>query len=106
MSTMVGALNVTIDTACKEASLTQNILARIEGAAEKLAAAQHQADQYLDEVSRVLAETHQEFASNMRTTLGEANKQFYTSLTEATSLLREGIQELDATLNSAVAPKR
>ena len=99
MATMVGALNDTVDAARKEATLTQNILARIEGSAEKLAAAQHQADHYLDEVSRVLTETHQQFASNMRSTLGEANKQFYTSLTEATSLLREGIQELDATLS-------
>ena len=101
---MVGALNDTVDAARKEASMTQDVLAHIERSAEKLAAAQHEADHYLDEVSRVLTETHQEFASNMRTTLGEANKQFYASLTEATSLLREGIQELDATLSGIGNP--
>jgi hypothetical protein len=97
---MVSALNEAVDSARNEASLTTDILSRIDGAAAKLATAQDQADKYLDEVSQVLKETHQEFASNMRTTLGEANKQFYSSLSEATSLLREGIQELDATLSS------
>lgn len=104
LSTMISALNDTVDAARKEASMTQDVLAHIERSAEKLAAAQHEADHYLDEVSRVLTETHQEFASNMRTTLGEANKQFYASLTEATSLLREGIQELDATLSGIGNP--
>ncbi len=106
LSTMVGALNDTVDAARKEATMTQDVLAHIERSAEKLAAAQHEADHYLDEVSRVLTETHQEFASNMRTTLGEANKQFYASLTEATSLLREGIQELDATLSGIGNPAK
>lgn len=98
LADMVSALNETVDAARNEASLTTDILSRIDGAAAKLATAQDQADKYLDEVSQVLAGTHQEFASNMRATLGEANKQFYSSLSEATSLLREGIQELDATL--------
>jgi hypothetical protein len=105
LTTMIGSLNDAVDTARKEASLSQDVLQRIEGSAEKLAAAQHQADRYLDDVSRVLVETHQEFTGNMRTTLGEANKQFYASLSEATSLLREGIQELDATLSGiAITP--
>lgn len=104
LSSMVSALNDTVDTARKEATMTQDVLAHIERSAEKLADAQHEADHYLEAVSRVLTETHQEFASNMRTTLGEANKQFYASLTEATSLLREGIQELDATLSGIGNP--
>lgn len=101
ISQMVGALNETVATARKEASMTGDILSRIEAAAAKLGVAQAQADKYLEEVSRVLAEAHQQFASNMRNTLGEANKQFYTSLSTATSLLRESIEELDVALSGA-----
>jgi MotA/TolQ/ExbB proton channel family len=97
---MLTELRATVENAKTEASLTTNILARIDGAATKLAQAQGQADTYLERISEVLAEAHQEFSDNMRKTLGDANQQFYDQLTRATQLLRVGIQELEVSLGS------
>jgi glycerate kinase len=46
-----------------------DILTRIDGATAKLAQAQGQAETYLEKISEVLAEAHQEFSDNMRKTL-------------------------------------
>jgi len=97
---MLTELRATVENAKTEASLTTDILARIDGAATKLAQAQGQADTYLERISEVLAEAHQEFSDNMRKTLGDANQQFYDQLTRATQLLRVGIQELEVSLGS------
>lgn len=97
---MLTELRASVESAKKEASLTSDILARIDSAASKLSEAQIQAENYLEKISEVLAETHQEFADNMKKTLGEANRQFYDQLTQATQLLRTGIQELEATLTT------
>ena len=86
--------------------MTSDILARIEGAAAKLAQAQIQAEEYLDKISEVLAEAHQEFGENMRKTLGEANREFYDQLSQATKLLRVGIQELEVSLGASAVGGR
>ncbi len=99
LNEMIEALKSTVASARKEATLTADILARIDSATQKLAAAQNQADRYLGQVTEVLEQTHQEFASSMRNTLNEANQQFFQHLTDATSLLRESIGELDAALS-------
>jgi hypothetical protein len=97
---MVSSLKETAEVAARDASLTSDLVGRIEAAAAKLAAAQQQADGYLEEVSEVLAESHQRFAEGMRQTVGEANTAFHNELTQATSLLRDAIQELEVTLPS------
>lgn len=95
---MLGNLGSIVESARKEASLTEDVLTRIEGSAQKLFAAQHQADTYLSSVSDVLTQTHKDFTSNMRSTLKDVNNQFFDHLTTAVSRLREGIEELEATL--------
>jgi hypothetical protein len=97
---MLTELRATVENAKTEASLTTDILARIDGSATKLAQAQGQAETYLEKISEVLAEAHQEFSDNMRKTLGDANQQFYDQLTRATQLLRVGIQELEVSLGA------
>ena len=99
LNEMIEALKSTVASARKEATLTADILTRIDSATQKLAAAQNQADRYLGQVTEVLEQTHQEFASSMRNTLSTANQQFFQHLTDATSLLRESIGELDAALS-------
>jgi DNA anti-recombination protein RmuC len=98
---MLTELQGVVENAKREASLTSDILARIEGAAGKLAQAQIQAEEYLDKIGEVLAEAHQEFGENMRRTLGEANREFYEQLSQATKLLRAGIQELEMSLSTS-----
>jgi chromosome segregation ATPase len=102
---MLTELRATVENAKKEASLTSDVLARMNDAAEKLSQAQTQAGNYLETISSVLAETHQEFSDNMRKTLGEANRQFYDQLTQGTQLLRAAIQELEVTLSSTQPPE-
>jgi hypothetical protein len=99
LAEMLVELGSIVDSARKEASLTADVLSRIEGATGKFLQAQKQADAYLESVSKVLGDAHQEFADNMRKTVGEANRQFYDQLSRATALLREGIQELETTLS-------
>lgn len=99
LNEMIEALKSTVASARKEATLTADILTRIDSATQKLAAAQNQADRYLEQVSEVLEQAHQEFASSMRNTLSTANQQFFQHLSDATSLLRESIGELDAALS-------
>lgn len=99
LAEMLVELGAIVASARREASLTADVLSRIEGATGKFVQAQKQADMYLESVSKVLGEAHQEFADNMRKTVGEANRQFYDQLSRATALLREGIQELETTVS-------
>ena len=105
LASMLVELGTIVASAKKEASLTADVLSRIDGSAAKLALAQQQADSYLESVSEVLGGAHQEFADNMRRTLGEANRLFYDQLSSATALLRAGIQELETTLAELGARK-
>lgn len=95
---LVGELRATVEVARKEASLTADILGRIEGSAHKLGAAQKQAEEYLDGVSRVLAEAHTSFATQMRKTLDTANTEFHSKLSTAVGMLHSAVSELELTL--------
>lgn len=103
---LVAELRATVDLARKEASLTKDVLARIESSSEKLGVAQKQADEYLDGVSRVLGEAHTSFATEVKRTLDKANTEFHTKLTTAVGMLAASVSELELTLSTAgaVAP--
>ncbi len=95
---LVAGLRETVELARKEASLTTDILARIESSATRLGTAQKQADEYLEGVSRVLGEAHMTFATEVRRTLDRANTEFHNKLGAAVGLLSSGVQELEVTL--------
>lgn len=95
---MVSELRATVELARKEASLTGDILARIDSSATRLGAAQKQADDYLAGVSRVLGEAHTTFATEVKRTLEKANTEFHNKLSGAVGLLSSGVQELEVTL--------
>lgn len=100
IETMVTELRLTVEAARREASLTGDILQRIEGATQKLGTAQKQADEYLDGVSKVLGEAHTSFATEVKRTLDKANSEFHTKLSSAVGLLNSSIGELEITLAS------
>jgi hypothetical protein len=100
---LVTELKTTVEAARKEASLTGDVLARIQSATERLGAAQTQADHYLEGVSRVLGEAHSTFAAEVKRTLDRANSEFHTKLSSAVGLLSTSIEELQLTLESAPA---
>jgi hypothetical protein len=97
---LVRSLQVTVEQARRETLMSDDVLGRIDSAASKLADAQREADTYLGRVSDVLGVAHRAFSEGMVQTVGEANREFHTQLSESVRLLRMGIQELQATLES------
>jgi len=99
---LVSELRSTVELARKEASLTADVLSRIEASTERLGQAQHQSDQYLSGVTRVLAEAHQAFAEATRKTLALANTEFHAKLATSVGLLSSTIVELESSLGNAM----
>lgn len=101
---LVGSLQSTVERSRKETLLAEDIVTRIERATAALAAAQSQADTYLSRVSEVIVEAHSSFSQGVRSTLEDVNTDFHRQLSDSVKLLRVGIEELQATLETA-APR-
>lgn len=102
---MVSELKLTIDNARREASMTSEIIARIESAATQLGTAQKESEEYLRGVSEVLVKAHDSFAENVERTLREGNRQFQGELSGAVQLLSGAIKNLGDLLDD-FPPKR
>jgi ABC-type transporter Mla subunit MlaD len=98
LAQMLSAVSTAVQAAKKEASLTTDVLQRIDAAAGKLAVAQRSADDYLSRVTDVLAASHEGFADSMKRTLEKGNGEFFEAMSRATKMLREAISELESTL--------
>jgi hypothetical protein len=105
-ASMLAELRSVVESAKREASLTQQALDRIQAAATKLAEAQQQTESYLEGVSDVLAEAHSQFADGLSRTLDRANNDFHAKLSGAVKLLGNAIEELDVTLSGAAPSRR
>jgi ABC-type transporter Mla subunit MlaD len=103
---MLTELKSVVESAKREASLTQKALDQIQTAATKLAAAQQETEAYLEGVSKILAVAHGEFADGLTRTLDRANSDFHSKLSVAVGLLSSAIEELEVTVSSAGAPRR
>lgn len=97
---LIDNAKVTIEHARKEASVTEDVLKRIEGSANKLAEVHLDFENYLDGVSATLAESGNAFQRVVVTTLQQVNTEFHGQLSQAVKLLKTSIQELEVTLNS------
>lgn len=106
VSTLLGEVRSTVELAKKEASLTGDILQRIEMSATKLSHAQTAADEYLDGVNHVLADSSSAFRESVVSTLAKVNHDFHTKLSSAVGLLSTAVQELEITLGGSLAPRR
>lgn len=102
-ASMLAEVRTVVESAKREASMTQGALAQIESAAEKLASAQRETESYLEGVSEVLADSHKSFADGLTRTLERANTDFHAKLSNAVKLLSSAIEELEVTL-AGVAP--
>jgi uncharacterized phage infection (PIP) family protein YhgE len=80
LQSMVDLIRSTAESARSDASLNSEGVARIEAAAQKLIAAQGQADEYLAKLNGVLSEVHTAFSAQML----EAVRDFQEHLTRAT----------------------
>jgi ABC-type transporter Mla subunit MlaD len=97
---IVTELKATVEIARRDASLTGDLVSRIQSASEKLAAANEEAEHYLEGVTEVLSEAHVSFAENVTRTLREGNAQFHVELSDAVGYLRSAIQELGDILDT------
>ncbi len=104
--TMLTELRAVVESAKKEASLTQQALDRIQAAATKLAQAQQETENYLEGVSDVLADAHATFAEGLTRTLDRANSDFHTKLSGAVRLLSSAVEELEVSLSGATPARR
>ncbi|MGS0753738.1 anti-phage ZorAB system protein ZorA [Roseateles sp. GG27B] len=91
---MVSELKSTVENAKRDASLTSEIIGRIDAAAKQLALAQQQSEDYLKGVSEVLVKAHESFRENVERTLREGNRQFQSELSSAVQLLSGAIKNL------------
>jgi hypothetical protein len=98
---MLESVSEAVASAKKEASITSDVLQRIESAANKLAVAQREADEYLSQVTEVLTAAHQAFADSVKRSLNSGNREFVDAISSATKMLGATIQELESTLGSA-----
>ncbi len=105
MSSLLSDVRATVELAKREASITADVLQRIESSTLKLGEAQKDVDEYLEGVSHVLAESTEEFRESVVKTLGHVNYEFHEKLKNAVALLSSSISELDTTLGS-VTPRR
>lgn len=101
MIQLAGSLQLLVEQVRREASLSGEVISRIESATGKLVVAQQSADSYLTKVSEVIAVAHESFSEGMVKAVGEANRDFHQALSDSVKLLREGIHELESTLDAA-----
>ena len=102
---IVESLRGTVDTAKREVAMTSDLVARLESAAQKLIAAEGQADDYLAKINSVLAEAHSSFGTQMLETVKRTNTEFHAHLAKTTGLLAGTIAELDGVM-VAFEPRR
>ncbi|MBI2521200.1 MAG: anti-phage defense ZorAB system ZorA [Bdellovibrio sp.] len=97
---MVSDLKNTVENAKREALLTTQLVAKLQGGAEALGAAEKAAEEYLKGVTAVVAQVHQDFAANLSRTLTEGNGKFHSEVAQAANFLSGAIQQLGDTLDS------
>ena len=103
MAAMTTELKATVEAARREASLTTDIVSRIEQSAQGLGRAQLAANEYLNGLNEVLGGAQGAFAASIRKTLDTANVDFHKKLSDAVNLLSAAVSELEASLASVGA---
>lgn len=101
MQQLMVEANAMVDAARKEASITEDVLKRIEQSAEGLAHVHTDFNHYLDGVNTVLSESNNAFRDAVTSTLREVNNEFHQDIGRAVKSLGSAIEELEATLSDA-----
>ena len=98
-ASMVSDLKATIDLAKREASMTTELISKLQSATAQLALAQQQSEDYLKGVTEVLTQAHESFAENVERTMRLGNSQFHKELAGAVDLFSGSIKDLGDTLD-------
>ena len=96
---MTKELTKIIDLARREASLTEDVLQRIEHAAANLKEAQDKTDNYFESLVIKLAETQNKFGEAVVRTTSDITNAWHQELTKATALLSQAVIEVGSTLD-------
>ena len=94
-----------IETAKREASISVELVSKLQSATEKLSIAQGEAENYLEGVTEVLGSAHESFAKEITKTLRSGNSVFLEELSRAVDMLRSAIADLGDTLESLTIRK-
>ena len=103
VASMAADLRSTVELARRDASLTSELVSRLEQATHHLALAEGKAGDYLQTVNQVLGDAHAAFAENVEQTLSRGNNQFQRSVVTAVEALEGAIEELSDALSQAPA---
>lgn len=106
VSGLVAELRSVVANAKTEASVTSDVLSRIESATQKLSQAQTQTERFMEGVATVLATAHEQFRSSVTKSLDKSNTEFHAKLSSAVGLLSASIKELDDVLSTATPKGR
>jgi hypothetical protein len=98
LAKLLNELQLAVTNAKRDASMTSDVLQRIEKATAALGNAQLEAEGFLENVSAVLVKSHSSFSENMHQTLTKADRAFHEQLSTATNLLHESIGGLEEVL--------
>ncbi len=88
-----------IDSAKRDATVSRELVAQLEAAADKFNIVQKQTETYLDNVSGVLTRTFEDFSGSMKKSLSHARSEFDLSLANAVEMLRSTIDGLEEYLS-------
>lgn len=102
---MLSEFKQTVELAKKDTQLTGDVLTRLEKATTQLGHAETAAEEYLANVTKVLAETHESFTREMSNSVATANRDFHRNLKTAIDLLATTIADLEASLGSVIGRK-
>jgi len=105
LTSMLSDFKQTVELAKKDTQLTGDVLVRLEKATIQLGQAETAAEEYLANVTKVLAETHESFTREMSNSVATANRDFHRNLKTAIDLLATTIADLEASLGSAIGRK-
>ena len=103
VGTMVTELRRVVETASRDASVTDKLVRQIESAADRQVNAEREAEKYLEGVTETLADAHQAFANSVTSTLQRGNADFHKELGSAIDMLRTAIQDLSDMFDSLPA---
>jgi ABC-type transporter Mla subunit MlaD len=102
VSTMLTELTRVVDNARDNASLTGDVLSRIEASTRALNAAQLNAEEFMEGVSDVLGKSLTEFQHRLAESMTEVNRELVNRTSKVTSLLGQTIAELAQALELVV----
>lgn len=102
IQTTLPALVEAAETAKRDVEQHDRLIAQLAKSTDRLVEAQKEAGAFLNNVSDTLAGAYESFTEHTNNALAESNKEFLEEMSLAVTMLKEVVQDLEATLGSAL----